>query len=144
MNYAVSATVGLVCLIASVLLWTIGNRMLPRLTVLLILTGVAGLTSTWAGRQAGGAIGTANGVLDGVTVDLFGARVSSFVAFILAFIVGVQLYRKQVGTLTLFAAALLPIAVRGATGDMGSALANVVAGIARFVGGLVATLTGTQ
>src|SRR5689334_5602988 len=95
-TYAVTAGTGLACLAIAALLWFIGNRMLPRVTTVLVMTGVAGLVTTWAGEQATGAIGTITKAIDTITVEKLDAKVSGLIALAALFIVGVHLWRRQV------------------------------------------------
>ncbi|MEU3455560.1 hypothetical protein ABZ671_18460 [Micromonospora sp. NPDC006766] len=142
-TYAVSAGVGVACLVIAALFWFIGNRMLPRLTTCLVMTGVAGLITTWAGETASGAIGSITKLIDKLTLSKLDAKVSGLIALVAVFILVIHLWRKQVGWLTLAAAALLPIAVRSATGDLGDGLHTLVQGITDFFASLVGPLTGT-
>lgn len=141
-TYAVSAGIGLTCLVFAALFWFPGNQMLPRVTTVLVMTGVAGLTTTWAGEQAGGALGTVTRLMDQITLDMVDARISGLIAFALVFIVGLQLWRRTVSVITLVAAALLPLLTRSATGDLGNGVRQIVTGIVQFFGGLIGSVTG--
>ncbi|MBC9000532.1 hypothetical protein [Micromonospora aurantiaca (nom. illeg.)] len=142
-TYAVSAGAGLACLVIATLLWTVGNRMLPRVTTVLVMTGVSGLITTWAGEQADGAVGSITKLIDKLTMDKLDAKVSGLIALAAFFVVAVHMWRKQVDWITLAAAALLPLAVRSATGDFGDGLEQLVKGITEFVGSIVGSFTGT-
>ncbi|MEU7802699.1 hypothetical protein AB0B10_25905 [Micromonospora arborensis] len=142
--FGLSAGTGLVCLIAAALQWFVNDRKTPRLVALLVMVGVACLTTTWAGETAGGLVGKATGLMDSFTVDRFDATVSGFAAAVLLFVLGVCFRKKRIEPWTLVVAALIPLALRSAGGDLGDGAVTVVKTIVQVVGGIVGTVAGTE
>lgn len=144
MNYGYSAGTGLACLGLAAFFWLILGRKLPRLTALLVLSGVALLITTWAGKTAQGFVGKANALIDSFTVDLVDSSVAGLIALFAAMTLGALLWQKKVDWLTLGLAALVPLAARSATGDFGEVVRTVIEVVVDFFGSIVGTLAGTE
>jgi len=138
MTGGVSAAVGLVCLVAAALIWTVGRRHTPRLVVALVIAGMVGVLGTPMGNWVRQAVGYLDQVTGAVTGRLTGVVLTGLVAGIALYVVVVHLTNKSVDTKTLIAAAIVPVAVSfvpGVVGDVGAGVINAVAsGMAMVVG----------
>lgn len=126
---AVTATVGVVCLVAAALIWTVGGRHTPRLVVALVMTGVAGIASTAAGSWLREAVGWLNTAVAGVIGRLTGAVVVGLVAAIALYVLVVHLRNRSVDNKTLVSAAIVPVAVTSIPGPIGAAAATAVSAL---------------
>jgi len=130
---AVSATVGLVCLVAAGLIWTVGNRHTPRLVVALVITGMTGLASTAFGNWARQVIAWLNDTTDRLTGRLTGVVVVGLVAAIALYVLIVHVRRNSVDNKTLVSAAIVPLAVSSIPGPIGAAAATAISALAGTV-----------
>ena len=138
----VSATVGLVCLVAAGLIWTVGNRHTPRLVVALIITGMVGLGSTAFGGWARQAVGWLNQTTDRLTGQLTGVVVVGLVAGIALYVLIVHLRRNAVDNMTLVSAAIVPIAVTSIPGPIGAAAVTAVSALSGTVAWAISAAFG--
>lgn len=133
LTQSVSATVGVVALLAAALIWFFGNHT-PRVVVLLLMTGVAGILGTPVGRWLRGLTDWSNRELAGVTANFTGAAVYGLVAIAATYILAVRMWRKKVTKLTLVCAAAVPVAVSTIPGPVGNAAYAVVTGVTAACG----------
>lgn len=129
----VSAVVGLVALIAAALIWFFGNHT-PRIVVLLLMTGVAGVLGTPVGRWLRRFVDWVNQLLGNVTVRFTGAAVQGLLAAAALYILVVRMRRKKVDKVTLLAGAIVPVAVSTIPGPVGNAAYTVVTAVTVGVG----------
>lgn len=141
---AVSATVGLVCLVAAGLIWTVGNRHTPRLVVALVITGMVGLGSTTFGTWARQVVGWLNQTTDRVTGQLTGVVVVGLVASIALYVLIVHLRRNSIDTKTLVSAAIVPIAVTSIPGPIGAAAVTAVTALSGAMAWAITSAFGWQ
>jgi hypothetical protein len=144
MNGGISASVGLVCLVAAVLMWTVGRRQTPRLAVLLVLTGAVGLL----GSTLGGWLRTGVGYLDQLaataTGRLTGTVVVGLVGLVTLYVLSVHLFNNTISFRTLAAAVIAPVAITSVPGVIGSVGAGVVNAIASGIGMAVGAAFGIR
>ena len=145
---AVSATVGVICLVAAVLFWKIGQKHTPRLTALLVLTGFAGLMGTPVGGWIRSGINWFNNLLGTLASKLFGPQLLDAVviglipAGIALYVLVVHVKDKSIDNKTFGAAAATPFTVAAIPGPLGAAAATVVTAIASAIGYGVASIFG--
>jgi hypothetical protein len=134
MTAGISASVGLVCLVAAFLIWTVGGKHTPRLVVLLVIAGTVGIL----GSPVGGWLRTAVGYLDSLaataTGRLTGTVVVGLVGLISLYVLIVHMKNKAISVRTLAAAVITPVAITSVPGVVGSVGASVVHAIASGVG----------
>lgn len=138
----VSATMGLLCLIAAGFMWFLADRWHPRIVVALVLSGMAGLAGSgvgmWMHRTASG--------LDrwlGQFIGQFtGTALTGLVAIIVLTFVGIAMWKNRVSGKTLVAAAFVPVTVAMIPGMIGQAGTSVVTGLASAVGSIGGALFG--
>ena len=105
---AVSAGVAVFCLIAAGLLWFVGGHF-PRVTLLLLITGSAGLAGTSIGVNLHNAVDSLIGQANNATTNLVGGGIGGLVGLILAYVIYIHWDRRQITYTTLAAAILLPM-----------------------------------
>ena len=104
-----TVTASLLALVFAALIWTVGRQRWPRVVVLLVITGVGGLTNTTAGGYAHRAVVAGETWMGNVTGYLFGVVFAGIIAIVCAAVVGFHLHHKTVGRTTLIAAGTLPL-----------------------------------
>lgn len=134
MTGAVSVAAGLVCIVAAVLMWTIGGRHTPRLVVLLVLSGVTGILGTWAGRKLNQGVTFLDSAVASVSGQMTGVVVTGLLGAGLLYVLAIDMWQKRVSTRTLLVAAALPVTVVAIPGAFGSMAAGLVGGVAGAVG----------
>jgi hypothetical protein len=138
---AVSATVGLVCLVAAGLIWTVGNRHTPRLVVALVITGMVGLTSTTFGGWSRQIMAWLN-TTDRLTGRLTGVVVVGLVAAVALYVLVIHVRRNSIGNKTLVSAAIVPLAVTSIPGPIGAAAVTLVSAISGSVAWAITSAFG--
>ncbi len=139
---AVTASVGLVCLVAAALIWTVGRRHTPRLTLALVITGMVGLAGTQVGSWGRTAVGWANNLLGQVAGRLTGTVVAGLLAAALFYVVVTHVWRRDIDTKTLVAGGVLPLAVTSVPGSIGAVMSTGVFMVANTMGWAVGALFG--
>lgn len=133
LNGAVSAAVGLVCLAAAGLIWFIGNKHTPRLVVLLVMTGMAGMVGTPFGRWVRSVVDWANEALANVTTRWTGTAVTGLLAAGATYFVAVRLKDNKIDEATLVVAGIVPLAVATIPGSIGHGALTVVTALTSVV-----------
>jgi len=141
LNGAVSATIGLVALLAAGLIWFFGNHT-PRLVVLLVMTGMAGMVGTPLGKWVRHVVDWANEQTGKLTTRWTGAAVAGLLAIAAVYILVVRMKDRKVDNLTIGTAAVVPVAVATIPGPLGGAAFNVVTGITSVVGWAISQALG--
>ncbi|WP_030375549.1 hypothetical protein [Streptomyces rimosus] len=131
----ISVTVGVVALLVAGLLHFVGGRVWPRITVLLIVIGMMSIVGTPVGQLLRRWAGTADGWLSGVLTSWLGAAVSGLTGITVAIILGLDVWKKHIGTRTLGCAAALPVAGATIPGPAGAVVMGVCGALAGVVGG---------
>jgi hypothetical protein len=139
---AVSATIGLICLIAVALIWTIGGKHTPRLCVVLTITGVVGILGTYIGKKIAQGVSYASGGVGTITQHLTGTVVAGLLGLGLLYVVVIHVKNKNVTTMTLLAAAALPVAIVTIPGPIGNLAAGLISGLTGAVGTGISTALG--
>ena len=132
LNGAVSASIGLVALVAAALLWFVGDHF-QRLTVLLVMVASAGLVGTPLGRLMRSVVDWADQGTSQLETRWFGSAVGGLIAAVALYVVAVHLKKNQVSAWTLAAAAVVPIAVVTIPGPLGAAALTVVTAVVSVV-----------
>ena len=138
----VTAAVGLVCLVAACLIWTVGRGHTPRLVVALVIAGSVGIVGSPLGGWIRRAVlyldqlaGTATGRLTGVVV-------TGLIGLIALYVLAVHLWHNSVDIRTLAAALIAPVAMTSVPGVVGTVGASVLGAIASAVGMAVGAAFG--
>jgi hypothetical protein len=135
---AVSAAVGLICLIGAVLNVYVGKNHWPKLTVALVLTGATGLLNATFGSAIHDAVNKADGTIGQGIGKFTGTIVAGLVGAVLIGYVALRLKHKQYDKKTFTATALVPPTVTLIPGTLGTiattAVGIVPAAVAWFVG----------
>lgn len=145
---AVSATIGVICLVAALLFWKIGQKHTPRLTVLLVLTGFAGFLSTPAGGWIRSGIDWFNNLLGQLASSIIGPShvnatvIGLIVAASAVYVLVIHLKNKSVDKNTFGAAAITPFMVAAIPGPIGAAAVTVVTALTSAIGLAVASAFG--
>jgi hypothetical protein len=148
LSTAVSAAVGVICLVAALLFWKVGQKHTPRLTALLVLTGFAGFMATPAGGWIRSAITWCNNLLGTIAAQLFGAaRVNALVIGLITagtalYILAIHFKHKSIDGTTFGAAAITPFTVAAIPGPVGAAAVSVVTAVTSAIGYGVASMFG--
>jgi hypothetical protein len=130
----VSATVGLIALAGAASIWFIGKGHWPRVAVLLVLTGAAGMVGTPLGTWLRHVFDWLNGLLDKVTTRWTGAAATGVIAAIALYALVIRLRNRQVDRWTFVAAGVVPVAVATIPGPVGAFAYSVVTGVAAVIG----------
>lgn len=139
---AVSATVGLVCLVAAALIWTVGARHTPRLVVALVITGMVGLASTPFGGWARQVVDWLSTTTNRVTGRLTGVVVVGLVAAIALYVLAIHVHRRTIDNKTLVSAAIVPLAVTSIPGPIGAAAVTLVTALSGSVAWAITSAFG--
>jgi len=139
----VSGTVGLICLVAAALMWTVGKRHTPRLIVALLITGVVGILGTPVGGWLRRAVGWVDTMTGTVTGRLTGTVVVGLVAAIALYVLVVHVgIRKKVTDKTLIAATVVPVSISTVPGPIGDVTTWVLGALTGAVGWAVSAAFG--
>lgn len=138
----VSATVGLLCLVAAALMWTICRRWQPRVIVFLILTGMFGLAGSTFGGWVRTAVAWADRLVGRMTGQMTGVVITGLIALIALVVVVAHLWFGTVSRTTLIAALVLPVVVTTIPGVVGDVSTTAVTGLTSAVGGGIAAAFG--
>jgi hypothetical protein len=138
----VSATIGLICLVAAALMWTIGRRWQPRVIVVLVLTGMTGLSGSQVGGWVRTAVAWADGLAGRLTGQMTGVVLVGLVATVALVVVVAHLWFGTVSRATLLAALVLPVAVTTVPGIVGDVSTTAVTAVTSVVGGAAAAAFG--
>lgn len=139
---AVSGSVGLICLVAAGLIWTVGRRHTPRLALALVITGMVGLAATPLGSWGRTAVGWLNDLVGQVAGRLTGTVVAGLLAAVLFYVVVTHVWRRDIDTKTLVAGGVLPLAVTSVPGSVGAVMSTGVFAVANVMGWGVGALFG--
>jgi hypothetical protein len=137
----VSGAVGLICLVAAFLMYTVGRGRLPRLIVVLTLTGVAGLggaVKDWL-RQG---VGWVDSLVGHVAGRFTGTVVIGLVGIVAVVYLVVGLVEKRADRLTLVAAAVAVLAVSSIPGPAGNFTSGTLSALTGAVGKGVGAMFG--
>ncbi len=135
MTTAVSATVGLLCLIAAALIWTVGQKHTPRLVVVLTFVGTLGIANTVMGGWLRSAVGWVDDITGQLTGALTGAVIVGLIGMVAFYVLIVHVWKRNITTKTLIVAAVAPLAV--------TSIPGVVGQVAMSLTGALATATAT-
>lgn len=133
LNGAVSAAIGLVALAAAATMWFTG-RHAPRLVVLLLMTGVAGMLGTPVGSWLRSVVDWANQAAANITTRWTGTAVTGLLAGVATFVLVVRLKDSKVDNWTLFTAAVVPVAAATIPGPLGHAALTAVTAVTAAIG----------
>ena len=148
LSTAVSATVGVICLVAALLFWKVGQKHTPRLTALLVLTGFAGFMATPAGGWIRSAIDWFNNLLGQIASQILGPQhVNAIVVGLITagaalYMLVVHLKNRSIDGKTFGAAAVTPFTIAAIPGPIGSAAMSVVTAVTSAIGYGVASMFG--
>lgn len=142
MQAAVSAGVGLVCLVAAGVLIMAGGWQWPRLIVALVLTGSAGLVSSTVGGWAQRSITRVDGRIGSFVGQWTGAAVTGLLSVILLGVLAFWVWHGQVDTKTVGVAAAVPMTVSLIPGPLGTFAVAAVSIVPSVLGGVIAWLFG--
>jgi len=132
LNGTVSALIGLVALAVAGSLWFTGHHA-PRLTVLLLMTGAAGMLGTPVGAWLRSVVDWANQAAANVTTRWTGAAVTGLLGGIATFVLIVRLKDSKVDNWTLLLAVLVPVSVSTIPGPLGHAAYTAVTALVAVV-----------
>ncbi|SCK05904.1 hypothetical protein [Streptomyces sp. WMMB 322] len=136
LDASISVTVGVLCLIAAVLLRTVGRRTAPRLTVLLVLAGVVGIVGTPVGDWLRTAVGWADTAVNTVIGRYTGAAAVGLIGLVAFLVIAFDLVNRAITNRTLACAAVLPVAGVAIPGTAGAVVMGVVGAIAGAFGAI--------
>lgn len=142
MTASISAAAGLLCLIAAVLFWTVGGRHTPRVTVVLVVVGIASILGTPVGGWLRTAVAWLDGLAATVTGALAGTVIVGLVFLVAAYWLCVHVYRRTVTGMTLACAVIAPVAVLSMPGIVGTVASTVISTAAGGVGWGISALFG--
>jgi len=138
----VSALAGLICLVIAALIWFVGGKHTPRLIVLLVLTGTAGLLGTPAGGWLRTAVGWLSGATGTVTGRLTGVVVVGLVALVAIYVLVIHLRGGRADVKTIAAAVVTPAAVTTIPGPVGALASGAIGAVTGGVGAGVGAMFG--
>lgn len=139
---AISAAAGIICLVAAALIWTVGERHTPRLTVLLIVTGTVGILGTPVGSWLRTAVGWVDQLLGRLTGALTGTVVTGLLAMASLYVLVVHLWKRTIDKRTLIAAVITPLAMATMPGVIGDVANNGISALSAGIGTGIGALLG--
>lgn len=142
LQQGVSATVGVIALVAAALIWTVGNKHTPRLVVLLVMTGVAGLLGSQLGGWLRDGIGWADHTVGEAIGRLTGVIVLGLIAIVATYMLVMRVRARHIDNRTLGVAAVVPVAVSTIPGPAGAVAFGVITAITGAVGWAIGSLFG--
>jgi hypothetical protein len=134
---AISAAVGVICLIFAVLNVYVGKNHWPKLTVALVLTGATGLLNATIGSTIHRAINNADAASAKFVGGLTGVVVTGVLSATLFGYLLFRLKHKQFDKRTYTVTALVPATVTLIPGTVGTIATTVVGIVPAFVAGIV-------
>lgn len=134
LDAGISVTVGAVALLVAVLLHFVGGRVWPRITVVLIVVGMMSIVGTPAGQLLRRWVVTADGWLSSVFTAWLGTAVTGLIGITVAIVLGLDVWKKHIGTRTLGCAAALPVAGATIPGPAGVVVMGLCGALAGVVG----------
>jgi hypothetical protein len=141
LNGAVSAAIGLVALAAAATMWFTGPHA-PRLVVLLLMTGIAGMLGTPIGSWLRSVVDWLNQATANITTRWTGTAVTGLLAGIATFVLIVRMKDKRVDKWTLLVAAFVPIAAATIPGPLGRAAYTAVTAVTAVMGWAISQAFG--
>lgn len=144
MHAAVSAAVGIVCLIAACVLMVVGQWQWPRLIVALVMTGSAGLLSSTIGGWAQRSVTSLDRRFSSFVGQWTGAAVTGLLSLVLLAVLGFWVWHRRIDVKTIGVAAAVPMTVTLIPGPLGTFAVAVVSVIPWALGGAVAWLFGLR
>ena len=132
LNGAVPATVGLIALVAFGVLWFTGPHA-PRVAVLLLMTGVAGLLSSPVGGWLRSLVDWVSSALSSVFVKTTGTWVSGLLGGAALALLIIRFKDKRIDRWTLALAVVVPVAVATIPGPVGRLAVTAVTAVTAIV-----------
>jgi hypothetical protein len=130
----VTATVGVLCLVAALLIATVGRMVWPRVVVALTLTGSAGILNSTVGPYVRTWVNRADAFLGQFIGQWTGTVVTGLLGLVLFTVAGFWVAQKKVDLRTLAVTAAVPPTVTLIPGTLGT----VAVALVGFVPWLVA------
>jgi hypothetical protein len=125
-SIVVSGAVGLICLVAALLMWTVGNRQLPIVIVCLVITGMAGILNTGVGGWIRTGVNWLNTGITKIAGTLGMPITLGLAAAALTFIVVAHVIQGEVEDKTLLMAGALPAVAGAIPGVVGSVITGAL------------------
>lgn len=141
---AVTVAVGALCIVAAVLIATVGQMQWPRTVVALVLTGATGILNSTIGAKIHGGINDANGWSGHFLGKWTGGLILTILGLAVLTYAGFRVLRNRIDNRTLVATALVPPAVTVIPGALGSALVAIVGVIPLTIAFIIGHLFGIR
>lgn len=125
-SIVVSGSVGLICLGAALLMWTVGNQQLPIVIVCLVITGVAGILNTGVGGWIRTGVNWVNTGISKIAGTLGLPLTLGAIAAALTYIVVVHMLKDRIADKTLLMAGVLPAVAGAIPGVVGTVITGAL------------------
>ncbi len=123
---AVTATVGVVCLVAAVLIATVGRMAWPRVVVALTLTGSAGVLNSTLGPKIRQGVNRLDALAAQFIGDWTGTVITGLLGVVLFTVAAFWVWQKKIDFRTLAVVAAVPPTVTMIPGAFGTVAVTLV------------------
>ncbi len=139
---AVTASVGVLCLVGALLIATVGKMQWPRATVALVLTGVTGILNASIGPTIREGVNAADSKIGAFIGEWTGTVVTGVIAAVVLVVAGFWVYQRRINMRTLGMVALIPPTITLIPGALGTFATTAIGIVPALVGSIVAFAFG--
>lgn len=141
---AVTATVGVLCLVGALLIATVGRMQWPRVTAALVLTGSAGLLNSTIGGMIHNGVTNVDSKLGRAIGSWTGVVVTGLIGMIVIAVAGFWIYQRRIDMRTLAVTAAVPPTVTLIPGTFGTAAVTIVGLVPSMIAWAVTFMFGLR